>query len=47
MIRCIIIDDEPLALQQMEAYVKKIPYLAIKFVQIFIKRIDQIMVYHF
>lgn len=27
MIRCIIIDDEPLALQQMEAYVKKIPYL--------------------
>ena len=27
MIYCIIIDDEPLALQQMEAYVKKIPYL--------------------
>ena len=27
MIRCIIIDDEPLALQQMGAYVKKIPYL--------------------
>ena len=27
MIRCIIIDDEPLALQQMEGYVKKIPYL--------------------
>lgn len=27
MIRCIIIDDEPLALQQMEGYVKNIPYL--------------------
>ena len=27
MIRCIIIDDEPLALQQMEGYIKKIPYL--------------------
>lgn len=27
MIRCIIIDDEPLALQQMESYVKKIPFL--------------------
>ncbi|MBP5687353.1 MAG: response regulator transcription factor [Muribaculaceae bacterium] len=27
MVRCIIIDDEPLALQQMEAYVKKIPFL--------------------
>lgn len=27
MIRCIIIDDEPLALQQMEGYVKKIPFL--------------------
>jgi len=27
MIRCMIIDDEPLALQQMEGYVKKIPYL--------------------
>ena len=27
MIRCIIIDDEPLALQQMESYVKKITYL--------------------
>ena len=27
MIRCIIIDDEPLALQQMEGYVKKIPYI--------------------
>ena len=27
MIRCIIIDDEPLALQQMESYIKKIPYL--------------------
>lgn len=29
MIRCLIIDDEPLALQQMEGYVKKIPYLAL------------------
>lgn len=27
MIRCIIIDDEPLALQQMEGYIKKFPYL--------------------
>ena len=27
MIRCIIIDDEPLALQQMEGYIKKIPFL--------------------
>lgn len=27
MIRCIIIDDEPLALQQMEGYINKIPYL--------------------
>ena len=27
MIRCIIIDDEPLALQQMEAFLKKIPYM--------------------
>ena len=27
MISCIIIDDEPLALQQMEAFIKKIPYL--------------------
>lgn len=27
MIRCIIIDDEPLALTQMEGYIKKIPYL--------------------
>jgi len=27
MIRCIIIDDEPLALQQMEGYIKKTPYL--------------------
>ena len=27
MIRVLAIDDEPLALQQMEAYVKKIPYL--------------------
>lgn len=27
MIRCIIIDDEPLALKQMESYIKKIPYL--------------------
>lgn len=27
MIRCITIDDEPLALQQMEGYINKIPYL--------------------
>ncbi len=27
MIRCIIIDDEPLALKQMENYIQKIPYL--------------------
>ena len=27
MIRCIAIDDEPLALQQMESYISKIPYL--------------------
>jgi len=27
MIRCIAIDDEPLALQQMVSYIKKIPYL--------------------
>ena len=27
MIRCLVIDDEPLALQQMECYIKKIPYL--------------------
>ncbi len=27
MIRCIIIDDEPLALQQMEGYIKNLPYL--------------------
>lgn len=27
MIRCIIIDDEPLALKQMESYIKKIPYM--------------------
>ncbi len=27
MIRCIIIDDEPLALKQMEGYISKIPYL--------------------
>jgi len=26
-IRCIVIDDEPLALQQLSAFVKKIPYL--------------------
>lgn len=26
-IRCIVIDDEPLALQQMVNYVEKIPYL--------------------
>ena len=27
MIRCIIIDDEPLALQQMEVFLKKISYM--------------------
>ena len=27
MIKCITLDDEPLALQQMEGYVKKTPYL--------------------
>ena len=27
MIRCLVIDDEPLALQQLAAYVEKIPYL--------------------
>lgn len=27
MIRCMLIDDEPLALQQMENYINKIPYL--------------------
>lgn len=27
MIKCLIIDDEPLALQQLEGYIKKIPYL--------------------
>ncbi len=27
MIRCIAIDDEPLALQQLASYVKKVPYL--------------------
>lgn len=27
MIKCLCIDDEPLALQQLAAYVKKIPYL--------------------
>lgn len=27
MIRCLVIDDEPLALQQLAAYVQKIPYL--------------------
>ena len=27
MIKCIAIDDEPLALQQLAAYIKKIPYL--------------------
>ena len=27
MIRCLVIDDEPLALQQMESYIKKLPYL--------------------
>ena len=27
MIRCLAIDDEPLALQQLVAYIKKIPFL--------------------
>ncbi len=27
MIRCIVIDDEPLALRQMESYIQKIPFL--------------------
>ena len=27
MIRCLAIDDEPLALQQLTAYIKKIPFL--------------------
>lgn len=27
MIRTLAIDDEPLALQQLAAYIKKIPYL--------------------
>lgn len=27
MIRCLIIDDEPLALKQMEGYIEQIPYL--------------------
>ncbi|MBR5640013.1 MAG: response regulator transcription factor [Muribaculaceae bacterium] len=27
MIRCLVIDDEPLALQQMESYIKKLSYL--------------------
>ncbi len=27
MVHCLVIDDEPLALQQMESYIKKIPYL--------------------
>ena len=27
MIKCIIVDDEPLAVKQLESYVKKIPYL--------------------
>ena len=26
MIKCLAIDDEPLALQQLAAYIKKIPY---------------------
>lgn len=28
MIRTLAIDDEPLALQQLAAYIKKIPYLS-------------------
>ena len=27
MIRCIAVDDEPLALRQIEAYISKVPYL--------------------
>lgn len=27
MIRCLVVDDEPLALQQMEGYIKNLPYL--------------------
>ena len=27
MIRCLAIDDEPLALQQLAAYIKKVPFL--------------------
>ena len=27
MIRCVAIDDEPLALRQIAAYIKKVPYL--------------------
>ena len=27
MIRCLAIDDEPLALQQLAAYIRKVPYL--------------------
>lgn len=29
MIRCLVIDDEPLALQQLSAYVKKVPFLTL------------------
>ena len=28
MIRCIAIDDEPLALQQIAAYINKVPFLS-------------------
>ena len=27
MLKCIAIDDEPLALRQIESYIRKIPYL--------------------
>ena len=30
MIRCLAIDDEPLALEQLKAYIKKIPFLELK-----------------
>ncbi|MCR4766029.1 MAG: LytTR family DNA-binding domain-containing protein [Bacteroidaceae bacterium] len=30
MIRCLAIDDEPLALEQLKAYIKKIPYLTLE-----------------
>ena len=29
MIKCLVIDDEPLALQQLASYVEKIPYFTL------------------